>query len=376
MPNTTLNYKNYRSNTMESRNGRPTSGHCIECGTITSLALGGKRVTIPSQKNGVWVCNEHRGKKNLNDYCDENDIRVGKGNADGISISIELESMGKSTSARAYFVKNKFLPTYDRTVDIEYKSPIYTSELPLAKIVGAIEYMNDSRSYDFSVNNENCGIHTHFGFIDNHFDFRDLYVHYKNLFKPLNDIIKNMSAEKREEIFGRDFENYNRELSYYSPNRHENWINIQHRYTLEIRMPRFTSAVQYMRFLKTFKKIFKALNTFYINRGQNEQASIKAGRKMAKIFEKEYLTERVENTTATVDNTNIEGITLTYNPVDGTFSSNSNISSTAIPVTINYDLTNSLNYDIIASDRTYPNAVRMMDGVPNAVTRIEDGVAV
>ena len=72
MPNTTLNYKNYRSNTMESRNGRPTSGHCIECGTITSLALGGKRVTIPSQKNGVWVCNEHRGKKNLNDYCDEN----------------------------------------------------------------------------------------------------------------------------------------------------------------------------------------------------------------------------------------------------------------------------------------------------------------
>ena len=108
MPNTTLNYKNYRSNTMESNNGRPTSGHCIECGTVTSLALGGKRVTIPSQKNGVWVCNAHRGKKNLNDYCDENTIRVGKGNADGISISIELESMGRSTSARAYFVKNKF----------------------------------------------------------------------------------------------------------------------------------------------------------------------------------------------------------------------------------------------------------------------------
>ena len=149
MPNT-LNYKNYRINPMNSQNGRPTSGHCVECGTVTSIALGGKRVTIPSQKNGVWVCNAHRGKKNLHDYSDENDIRVGKGNADGISISIELESMGRSTSARAYFVKNKFLPTYDSTVDIEYKSPIYTSELPLAKIVGAIEYMNEY-SYNTSI---------------------------------------------------------------------------------------------------------------------------------------------------------------------------------------------------------------------------------
>jgi hypothetical protein len=116
-----------------------------------------------------------------------------------------------------------------------------------------------------------------------------------------------------------------------------------------------------MRFLKTFKKIFKALNTFYINRGQNEQASIKTGRKMAKIFEKEYLTE---NTTATVDNTDTEGITLTYNPVDGTFSPNPNISPTAIPVTINYDLTNRINSGIMVSDRTYPNAViGTVDGV-------------
>ena len=346
MPNT-LNYKNYRTNPMNSQNGRPTSGHCVECGTVTSIALGGKRVTIPSQKNGVWVCSAHRGKKNLNDYCDENTVRVGKGNADGISISVELESMGRSTSARAYFVKNKFLPTYDSTVDIEYKSPIYTSELPLAKIVGAIEYMNDNPNYQFSVNNENCGIHTHYGFIDNHYDFRNLYEHYENLFKPLNDMINNMSAEKREEIFGRDFENYNRSLSYSYPDRHENWINIQHRYTLEIRMPRFTSAVQYMRFLKTFKKIFKALNTFYISRGCSEQDSIKAGRKMAKIFEKEYLTERVENREVVDNEINLNNVAL---PLDVALSLN--------------NLTNSLNYGIITSDRTYPNAVvGTVDGV-------------
>ena len=65
MPNTTLNYKNFRSNPVNSRNGRPTSGHCVECGRLTNESMGGKRVTIPSQKNGVWVCNAHRGKKTL-----------------------------------------------------------------------------------------------------------------------------------------------------------------------------------------------------------------------------------------------------------------------------------------------------------------------
>ena len=193
-----------------------------------------------------------------------------------------------STSARAYFVKNNFLPTYDSTVDIEYKSPIYTSELPLAKIIGAVEFMNDNPNYQFSVNNEDCGIHTHYGFMDNHYDFRELYNHYEKLFGGLDNLIAEMPSSARVAIFGRDFEHYNRKLDMRYPDRHENWINIQHRYTLEIRMPRFTSANQYMRFLKCFKKIFKALSTFYINRGRNERAAIKAGEKMVKVFKKEY----------------------------------------------------------------------------------------
>jgi hypothetical protein len=324
MPNTTLNYKTYRSNPINSRNGRPTSGHCVECGRVTSIADGGKRITIPSQKNGVWMCAAHRGKKNLNDYCDENDIRVGKGNADNITISVELESMGRSTSARAYLVKNHFLPTHDSTVDIEYKSPIYTSELPLAKIIGGIEYMNNNDNYDFSVNDENCGIHTHFGFSDNHFNFTRLYEHYYDLFMPLNKVIDEIGREKRIEIFGRDFEHYNRKLnSEYYPDRHENWINIQHRYTLEIRMPRFVSAKQYMRFLKTFKKIFKTLNTYYIERAHTEASAKKCAEKMVKVFKKEYSEYFEDNssrliidnsTTINIDNPTIDNqnITVTY----------------------------------------------------------------
>ena len=84
---------------------------------------------------------------------------------------------------------------------------------------------------------------------------------------------------------------------------------------------------------------------YTISRGCNEQAAIKAGRKMAKIFEKEYFTERV---TATVDNTNTEGITLDVNSINST-----------IPVTVNCGLTNAngLHYGIITSNRLCSNAV-------------------
>ena len=283
-----MSYKVTRANKMRSKNGQPKGGHCIECGHYTNENMGGKRVTIPAQKNGVWLCCDHRGKKNLKGYSCENRVTVGTSTQDGISISIELESMGVSSHARAYLNYNKFIPTADSTVDIEYKSPIYYSEIPLAKIVGGIEYMDTNRQYKFKVNHPNCGIHTHFGFVDNHFDFTTLERYYRELFEPLCEAVDSLNEEQRIAIFGRSYGTYNSRCDYYYADRHANWINIQHRYTLEIRMPRFTTADTYMRFLKCFKKIFKALNTHYISKEHNERNAIKAGRKMRMVFEKEY----------------------------------------------------------------------------------------
>lgn len=283
------NYKTTRANKMHSKNGVPKGGCCIECGHYTNENIGGIRVTIPSQKNGVWVCADHRGKRNLRSYYDENDEIVGKGNADGITISVELESMGYSTHARAYLVKNKFMPTSDSTVDIEYKSPIYYSELPLAKIVGGIEYMDKNPNYKFKVFDDRCGIHTHYGFIDNHFDFRCLEEHYRQLFRPISDILQyELSRGQIQSIFGRSWGEYNTPCAWDYPMAHSNWINIQHKKTLEIRMPRFTTADNYMRFVKCFKKIFKALDTHYISKEHNLRNAEKAGRKMEMIFKKEY----------------------------------------------------------------------------------------
>ena len=286
-------YKKIRANAMQSTNGKARSGHCVECGRMTNEAMGGIRVTIPSQKNGVWVCADHRGKRNLKGYGDENNKKVGSGNSDNITISIELESMGISTHARAYLVKNGFMPTSDCTVDIEYKSPIYTSKQSLAKVMGCVDYMDKNPNYNFRVNHSSCGLHTHFGFDDNHFDFTTLRYDYETLFKPLSDYVNSLDDLDIRAIFGRSFQTYNRALNYYCPLAHENWINIQHSYSVEIRMPRFTDVDKYMRFVECFKKIFKALNTYYISRGayrteKHEANAKKASEKMLAIFKKEY----------------------------------------------------------------------------------------
>ena len=332
-----MQYRNIRTNPMRSRNGRPTSGHCVECGRLTNEAEGGKRVTTPAQRNGVWVCSSHRGSRNLNGYSDENSTRVGSGNADNISISIELESMGISTHARAYLVSNHFIATSDSTVDIEYKSPIYTSEQPLAKIIGGIEYMDSNDSYQFKVNHYKCGLHTHFGFIDNRYNFRRLAEDYEKLFSDLDKIVRGLTDEEREAIFGRTWGEYNEPIDFYCPDAHSNWINIQHNYSVEIRMPRFVSAIHYMTFLKTFKKMFKALDTHYISKGaehnvNHSRNAVKASKKMCAIFCKAYHiacingryeireeqtteeTPSVSVTEPTVATNTAETITLQYNP--------------------------------------------------------------
>ena len=330
-----MQYKNFRSNPMRSRNGRPTSGHCVECGRVTNEEMGGKRVTTPAQRNGVWVCSAHRGARNLNGYCDENNERVGSGNADGISISLELESMGVSTHARAYLVSNKFIATSDSTVDIEYKSPIYTSEQPLAKIIGGIEYMDTKDDYKFKVNHYKCGLHTHFGFIDNRYNFCNLEEDYETLFENLDNIVRSLMDDEREEIFGRSWGEYNAPIRFSYPDRHENWINIQHNYSLEIRMPRFVSAVQYMKFLKTFKKMFKALDTHYISKGAEHNVNHvrnaqKASRKMCMIFAKSYnIVKTLEGSykigNTVTEQTNNEQIEEVSAPVNVTITSNPTI---------------------------------------------------
>lgn len=259
------NFNTIRKNEMESRNGAPIGGKCVECGCYTTPNDGGIRVTLPSQQNGVWLCRNHRGRKNLNGYCDENPIFIGTSNSDGVTCSCELEYMGVSSHARAYLVTNGFKMTSDCTVDVEAKSPIYKSLNSYAKVLGGIEYMNNNDNYKFDVTSDEVGMHHHFGFVDNRYNLMDLAPYGMELTKALNDYVVNMDSTKRFEIFGRDFENYARPMRYndYYGDRcdltcvHENWINFQHSYSIEIRLFRFNNASNIAYQAKVFREIFK-----------------------------------------------------------------------------------------------------------------------
>lgn len=277
------NFNNERKNPIESKNGKPLGGRCLECGCFTSEDLGGRRVTLPSQQNGVWMCKDHRGLRNLNSYFDENDKVVGTPTSDGITCSCELEYMGRSTSARAYLVSNGFKITSDCTVDGEAKSPIYASLNSFSKVLGGIEFMNTSREYEFDVHSDEVGLHTHFGYIDNRYNMINLSKYWESLTSPLNDVVSNgLTCFQREEIFGSDFRGFATRMRYNSYNdysmAHENWINLQHDKTIEFRLFRFTNAKDYAYQVKVFREIFKTMTSLFtwIDKYNNDEKKIQA----------------------------------------------------------------------------------------------------
>lgn len=282
----------------KSNNKKEIGGRCVECGCYTSPETEGVRVSLPSQQRGVWLCRCHQDNNWLNSYSYENSRKVGTPTADGISISCELESMGTDNVSRAYLISNGFVATSDCTVDIEYKSPIYASLSSMAKVAGGIEYLHNNSDIDFDVINDEVGLHTHFGFIDNRYPIHNLLPYFEELTRPLADVVENvLTGSEREAIFGSDFRYYADRMSYprYRENyrdllyTHENWINIQHDYSIEIRLFRFTSAENYMYYVKVFRDIFKIWAQLYTwkpkyNTNQLHIKARKLGEKAANLF--------------------------------------------------------------------------------------------
>lgn len=159
-------------------------------------------VAIPSNNNvGVGLCAVHMNNV-LYKYTDENTNHVGKNVKayDNISFSFELESLGFDKTVLAMLCKLKFLPTRDITVHREMKAPISNNFNSIAEAINFIDYANKSDNYDFSVTNDACGCHTHFGLQDNSFNFMALSFDYKKLFKPLNDYVVSLGADKQIEF--------------------------------------------------------------------------------------------------------------------------------------------------------------------------------
>lgn len=132
----------------------------------------------------------------------------------------------------------------------------------ILKGLACLAFLRSLEKYDMLsiVDNPNCGAHMH-NAIDNIGIVRRFY---HSLFMPLNDYLKSLGSEELERVFGSDFRGYatpiNRNSDAMS---HSNFVNCQHEKTLEFRLPRVTSARQYIECAKFWRKCVWYINSHF-----------------------------------------------------------------------------------------------------------------
>lgn len=232
----------------------------------------------------------------ISGYLWENSLRRGKVSDKQsrlpfqMTVSQELEMMRPTLRTALEVQSNDYILTGDRTVDLEAKSPIYYGRQSIAKYADTIERLiNDG---DMAITSE-CGTHTHFGavFTDRPEEeainvffmewFRQEEV-YEALIKPIADILCE-HEEKTVRFFGRSLGGWARYPAFYSPCAHENFINLQHNHTVEIRLPRFKNAAQYRRFLEYGEAVIREILDCYYS---EDKDTTKAGKRLAKLTRK------------------------------------------------------------------------------------------
>lgn len=207
----------------------------------------------------VWLCREHA--EHMNGYNYENQFTLGTPNKTGYTYGIELETSFSNLKARAEILANKYIPTSDITVDVEYKSPIMQGLNSLSKQL--VSYDKLIQNGDLEINNT-CGTHFHVGNVDYINGITIDYVKrfYHSLFVELSNLMLD-NNEKTERLFGRKLGESN-SLGWANavntnthPDDHRNFINCQHTYSLEFRLCKFQNAKQYMNCVKFCDKIAK-----------------------------------------------------------------------------------------------------------------------
>lgn len=233
---------------------------CTNIGTVrVSIAKRGGR-------NGYYCerCAMERG------YSDENSIRVGVEKKNRFTFSLELETSRSTDKARGELLDFGFIPTYDSTVDVEYKSAIYEGLNAISKQCVSIEKLIAEGEMHIG---EECGSHFHVGHRDfiNPVTMRYLRRFNGSLFVPLSEAIM-ADPEKSARFFGREANYWAAPVTFDDPSgnyegfmmKHSVMFNLQHDYTVEFRQAKFVSAEQYMNLAKFARDVVNALISNFI----------------------------------------------------------------------------------------------------------------
>lgn len=225
---------------------------CLNCSNIGTTKYAVRR----RGGNNAFLCDFHANY--LEGYSTENPIRLGTVKVNGMTYSIELETMRPCFQARLELALAGFIPTHDATCDIEFKSPIYEGANALKAYLPSIQWLLDERLIQIT---DSCGTHFHVGHHD-YINSRYMsYIRrfYHSLFVPLSNVLK-QESEKATYVFGRDFGYWARAIDERTdPMEHTNFVNVQHEETLEFRRAFFFNAEQYNRCIDFCRAVTKAV---------------------------------------------------------------------------------------------------------------------
>lgn len=203
-------------------------------------------------------------------YTHESTEHYGKPKKHGFTVAPELETSSTDMKARAELVDFGFVPTFDSTVDVEYKSPIFEGLNAISKQCVSIEKLISEGH--MTINNS-CGTHFHVGHVThiNPTTMRYLRRFNNSLFAPLSTAIM-ADVEKSARFFGRRPNHWAEPITMHDPSgnvegwqmKHSAMFNLQHDFTIEFRQAKFVTAKQYMEVAKFARDVVECLINNFI----------------------------------------------------------------------------------------------------------------
>lgn len=279
---------------------KPARCACPNCGNMCKPDDGSIRVITPSHHTGITICRNHA--HNTSGYSMENPIISGRPTQDGITLSCELETSHNTDVSRAVMGCDfGAMASDDGSLNgynpIEWKSAIYHSKQGFTKLIGAFESM---LKLDYIGMDDTCGSHLHTGLVGDPIDFRYIFPDINTYFRAFGALyayLDDMPNYKMCDYFGRGFVSYARTLrkdgmkyvmpchngrgknvhsditvygsdnlygnGSYSCNVHRLAFNFQHSYSMEFRLPKFTSAAQYRKIAVVCMNMVIALRDYH-----------------------------------------------------------------------------------------------------------------
>lgn len=226
---------------------------CPNCNNVGTVKVG---VNNRGGRNG-YLCAYHA--LHNESYTTENDYRKGVRKANGFTFSVELETSYSNIKARTELANLGYIPTHDGSISsAEFKSPIYEGLNAISKQLVSIDTL---KAQGHLAINDHCGTHFHVGHVDyiNVTTMGYIGRFYHSLFVPLCEEMQ-AHAETTEKFWGRYFTYYASPITRHSMSQaHENFINVQHDYTIEFRLAKFQNAKQYMQVVKFCRDITNAI---------------------------------------------------------------------------------------------------------------------